>query len=280
MTTRSRLLFPIAALTFVPVFTACDDDTAADDAPAPGTVSVSVYGEEYIEDALPASVFSDGWTVTFDEFLISLGAVHVAPEGADAGFAAPAYRVYDVARSTGGAGQVVGSGASPGAAHLEVEYTIAPAADAVAADGTTTEQLDRVRNAGHALFVRGRAVKGDVTKTFAWGFDTRTVYAPCHAAGAVDGGSTPVQLTIHGDHLFYDDLFSETPNVSFDLVAASDADGDGEITRAELLATDLSTQARYQVGSEPIGDLWHFVEFLTATVGHIDGEGHCDTTRE
>lgn len=258
---------------------ACGNDAESDDGPAAGSVAVTVYGEEYIEASLPADVFSDGWTLTFDEFLVTLGAVAVRPEGSTDGFAAPAFRVYDVARGTGGAGQAVGSGGVPGADHLEVAYTIAPAADAVAAEGTTTEQLDRMRSAGLSLFVRGRASKGDVEKTFAWGFDTRTVYAPCHAAGAVDGGTTPVQLTIHGDHLFYDDLFSETPNVSFDLIAAADTDDDGEITRAELEATDITTQARYQVGSETITDLWHFVAFLTATVGHIDGEGHCETSR-
>lgn len=278
MTSRNRLLVPVAVLTAMTGFTACDEDPA--DAPAVGTVIVTVYGEEYIEDHLPAEVFADGWTVTFDEFLISLGEVLITPEGTPGGYSEARFQVYDVSRDTAGAGQTVGASPMDGAAHLEAAYTIAPAADAIAANGTTTEQLDRMRNAGHALFVRGRAVKGDVTKTFAWGFDTRTVYAPCHAAGAVDGGTTPVQLTIHGDHLFYDDLFSETPNVSFDLIAAADADGDGEITPAELRATDLSTQARYQVGSEPITDLWHFIEFLTATVGHIDGEGHCDTTRE
>ena len=61
-----------------------------------------------------------------------------------------------------------------------------------------------------------------------------------------------------------------------DLVAAADADADGVITQVELAALDITTQARYQVGSRDITDLWGYISAQTATVGHIDGEGHCE----
>ena len=93
------------------------------------------------------------------------------------------------------------------------------------------------------------------------------------------GQPAVVQLTIHGDHLLYDDLFSETPNVAFTLIADADADNDGEVSRAELEAVDLRPLPNYQVGSTDIVDLWHFIEHLTTTLGHIDGEGHCKATR-
>src|SRR5690606_24621185 len=38
-------------------------------APGEGTLEVSVYGEEFIEETIPADAFVDGWTVTFDKFL-------------------------------------------------------------------------------------------------------------------------------------------------------------------------------------------------------------------
>jgi len=47
-----------------------------------------------------------------------------------------------------------------------------------------------------------------------------------------------------------------------------------------LLAVDLRPLANYQVGSADIVDLWHFIEQQTTTVGHIDGEGHCEAARE
>lgn len=89
-----------------------------------------------------------------------------------------------------------------------------------------------------------------------------------------------VQLTIHGDHLFADDLFSETPSVRFDLYASADTNGDGDITQAELKAVDLRPLENYQVGGTGITDLWNFIEHLTTSLGHIDGEGHCESERE
>jgi hypothetical protein len=257
---------------------ACSED-AADAQNADGTLTVSVWGEEYIEEGLPTDVFSDGWSLKYDEFLVSLGRVRVVPTGETAGFEAASFKVYDLARPSGGQGQAVGVGAMPGAEGTETAYEIAPSAEATAADGTAPWQLDRMKAGGFSLFVAGTATKGEVTKHFAWGFATATQYHECESTAVIDGNAGETQLTIHGDHLLYDDLFSSEPNVAFDLIAAADSDGDGEVTRAELEATDLSTQARYQVGSEEISDLWHFVEFLTGTVGHIDGEGHCHTER-
>jgi hypothetical protein len=94
------------------------------------------------------------------------------------------------------------------------------------------------------------------------------------------GAEARVELTIHGDHLFYDDLFSSEPSVRFDLIADADRNGDWDISQEELLAVDLRPLPNYQVGSTDIVDLWRFIEQQTTTLGHIDGEGHCEATRE
>src|SRR5690606_6169038 len=44
----------------------CGDDAGE------GSVSVSVWGEEYIEVGIPAGEFEDGWSVKYDRFLIAL----------------------------------------------------------------------------------------------------------------------------------------------------------------------------------------------------------------
>ncbi|MBL8946907.1 MAG: hypothetical protein JNK45_27295, partial [Myxococcales bacterium] len=116
------------------------------------------------------------------------------------------------------------------------------------------------------------------TVAFAWGFDTSTTYRDCEVVEEVpaDGESTTT-ITIHADHIFYDDLDSPEPNVAFDLIAASDADMDGTVTPQELLARDISAEARYQVGSRDVSNLWDFMAVMSQTVGHIDGEGECKT---
>jgi hypothetical protein len=152
----------------------------------------------------------------------------------------------------------------------QLAFRIAPAADATAGNATADE-VTLVSAGGFSLYVEGTATKGDAVKTFAWGFDSDTAYRDCHT-----GGEAASTITIHGDHLFYDDLISEEPDVTFDVLAEADADDDGEIAPAELAAFDITTLPNYQVGAYPVDDLWAFVRHQTSTVGHIDGEGHCD----
>ena len=69
--------------------TACGGDGGT------GTVDVSVWGEEYIEQGIPTSDFADGWTARFDRFLIVIGDVTL--ENTDGGEASvPGLTLYDL----------------------------------------------------------------------------------------------------------------------------------------------------------------------------------------
>ncbi len=252
---------------------ACDD---ADES----ALDVRVYGEEYIEAGIPADVFVDGWSVEFTSFLVSVGEVDVASGTAAPALTQSGFQIFDLAQASSGEGQLVASGLVPSGRYDDTQFVVAPAADAVAGNASADE-VKRMKDGGYSVYVAGTASKGEQSITFAWGFATHTGYSKCESLATVDG-ATPakVQLTIHGDHLFYDDLFSKTPNVSFDLVASADLDADGEVTQAELTAVDLRPLANYQVGSTDIVDLWHFIEHQTTSLGHIDGEGHCEAVRE
>jgi len=128
------------------------------------------------------------------------------------------------------------------------------------------------------VLVEGRATKGAQTVAFSWGFTAATTYDPCHSGGEVaDGGVATVQITIHGDHLFYDDAVSEEPSLRFGDLALADADGDGTLTTDEMSAYGILALDHYGVGSLDIDNLWEFVSHMTSTLGHIDGEGHCET---
>ena len=243
-------------------------------------LEVHIYGEELIEEGIPAEAFVDGWALRYEKFLVSVGEVEARRDGALGGLSEPVYQVFDLTRPSGGAGQPVASDPVVEGRYDATQFVIGPAADALAGYASEAD-LETMRGGGYSLYVAGQATKGDTTMRFAWGFATRTRYTACESQAEV-GGATParIEVTIHGDHLFYDDLFSTTPNISFDLVAGADADGDGEVTQAELLAVDLRPLENYQVGSTGIVDLWHFIEQQTTTVGHIDGEGHCEAARE
>ena len=246
----------------------------AGDESAPGRLAVQIYGEEFAEEGIPADVFADGWTVRFDKVLLSVGDVSAAIEHDEPGLTAPAYRIWDLARPSGGAGFQVTAGDVDGGPYDHIAYRVAPSADATAGNAAE-EDVDLMRGGGFSLYVAGSAEKEGSSVSFDWGFSGSTRYGECEGTALVDGGEHATTLTIHMDHLFYDDLFSPEPLVAFALVAQADADGDQVVTEEELAAVSLATQERYQVGSTGIADLWSFIDQQTSTVGHIDGEGHC-----
>jgi hypothetical protein len=250
-----------------------------DDDLADGTLEVRVYGEDFIEDSIPAETFVDGWTVTFDAFLVSIGGI-----GAEAGHDGAevqdtTYEVFDLAQPSDGTGFELARLPAPGGVYDHFGYVIRPSADATAGNAATAD-VDALKAAGYSVWVKGSASKDATTVTFDWGFALDIVHSHCEVEATIDGDEATVEATIHGDHLFYDDAVSTEPDVAFALIAAADgaagAAADGAVTLDELAAVDITAEARYGVGSLPITDLRTFVTHQVGTVGHIDGEGHCD----
>jgi hypothetical protein len=239
----------------------------------PGTVEITIYGEAFIEEGIPAAEVSDGWAVTFDKFLVSVGDVTAAAGHGDPAIDDPTYRVFDLAIASGGAGYpVVAGDAGPG--HYDhVSYVIGHSADAVAGNADAVDVADLVAG-GYAMRITGSATDGTITRTFDWAFAVDVRYEHCESEAHVDGSDERIELTIHGDHLLYDDLTVAEPDLAFALIAGADTDDDGVITEAELAAVDISAEAGYQTGTD-VDDLWSYLEAAMATVGHIDGEGHC-----
>lgn len=246
------------------------------------TLSVDVWGEDFIEQGIPAATeevdgFIDGWAVTFDAFLISVGEVTAATHGASApNLDVPDFKILDLVPATEGAGHPFAEATVPGGRYDDVGYTVAPASNAQNVNAGAADAA-AMREAGASVWVRGQAARDGVVKTFTWAFTEATRYADCHGTANVGAEPARTILTIHADHLFYDDLVSEAPNLAFQLIADADVNGDGEVTEAELRATDIRTQERYQVGNTGITTLWNFIARQSTNLGHIDGEGHCET---
>ncbi len=275
------------------LFSACSSDDS--DAVGSGTAEFSVYGEDFIEQGIPAEEVEDGWDITFDRFLLVLGPVVVADSTAGEGETLAARTLYDMTGE--GPHQVGTTGELEARGWDEIGFDIAPIDDdterhasASAADQTLMEEN------GYAVYVEGSASRGDVTKTFRWGFSETTEYRGCtevDEAGQearvglliTNGGVTDVQLTIHGDHFFYDDLTAANAVLRFDPIAMADdlGNADGEVTRQELDAVQLVdvNTGTYGTGSaSDVNTLGDFVVALTSTLGHFQGEGHCHSHRE
>lgn len=217
----------------------------SDDPTGRGDVTVTVYGEAFIEAGIPAEAMADGWAVTFDRFVVTVDDVVVG------GVAATNSASPDLAVATGGAGHPIASLSVPEGKHTGARFA-----------------LSRIELAGSAS-------KDGVTKRFEWAFDQPTRFTGCETTTTVaDGGQATFEITVHADHFFYDSLVSEAPAVVFQALADADADGDGDITQAELEAADIGG---YDPGSAGgVGSLWAWLVAQSQSVGHVDGEGHCD----
>ena len=226
------------------LLTACGDGESQTQ--GTGTISVRAYGESFIEDGIPAEDMNDGWAIAFERFDVSLRDLVVA------GVALEDPDPVDVAAASDGEGHALGSVTVATGSYSEPAFTIA-----------------RVE-------IAGSAEKDGVTKTFAWTFAAPTRYQHCDAATNVrTDAESSFQITVHADHLFYDSLVSEEPELLFDAIAAADADGDGDVTQAELAVRDIGS---YDPGNDHIDDLWSWLIAQHRTLGHVDGEGHCDAT--
>lgn len=251
-----------------------------------GNVSFSTWGEEYIEQEIPSADIEDAWTIRYGKFLVNLGHIVLADEGGKVA-QMPGTKLFDHTKA--GTKPVMTFNGLPARALTHVSYEIVPAtSDAESVDVSDADKTFMV-SSGYSVYVEATATKGRLSKKYEWGFTTATLYDRCKGAlggketdGVVvtNGGTDQPELTIHGDHFYYDDLQAKEAKVRFDNIANADADNDNVITMEELsrvkLAAIPAENGPYGTGSAAgINDLGAFVTALSRTVGHFRGEGEC-----
>jgi len=272
------------SLVCIPVLAAA---CGSDDSPATGSVTATVYGEAFIEQGIPADVFTDGWSMSFDKFLVSVGNPKTMAGEGGLEVGADNFLIVDLAQPSDGEGYDLATFDAPGGDYDHYGYQITPNAGATGLNADAADVAE-MKAAGYSIWIQGTATKGAESFDLDWGFALKLTYAHCEMNQRMDGNSIVMQTTVHSDHLFYDDAISEEPGVAFQIVADADgADGttpDNAITFEELEATDIRAEERYQVGSittptgEPIENLLQYIQHQTTTVGHVNGEGHCEDT--
>lgn len=234
-----------------------------------GTWDVETWGEEYIEEEIPAEIFEDGCAVSYDTFLVNFQSIALHDGDGNAVAGPDGALVYDMVQPGPTA---IGNYDVP-ATHYDTVYVkVAPGS--ASAGNATEDQTSAMSSA--SVFVTGTLTCPSGTISFEWTFDTATDYycEPDDLTIAAKGAGAS-QITIHGDHLFYDGLDNADAVVRGEAVVAADADGDGIVTQAELSAVSIASLG-YNVGPySDVTDLGAFIRFLTKTLGHIDGEGHC-----
>jgi hypothetical protein len=254
-----------------------------------GDVTFTTWGEDYVEQGIPAAAFPrDGWSVKYAKFLVVFRAITIADSAGAVAAKLTTPQVFDLTRA--GEKEIVTFAALEAKNWDRVSYQLGPmTADAVLAPGTTDADRQLLLAARAHLHVEGVATKGALSKRIRWTFAAPTLLVECEGeqggkktlgVTVTNGGSETVQLTVHGDHLFYDDLQAANAVPRFDAIAKADADADGEVTLEELAAVRLyaidPADGRYGTGAAAnVNTLRDFVTALSRTVGHYRGEGEC-----
>jgi hypothetical protein len=127
--------------------------------------------------------------------------------------------------------------------------------------------------------------------SFAFGLPSATAADDCGppegASGIAvpSGGTVPVKLTIHGDHMFFSNMNLGVEDVDrlAQWLADSDLNRDGQATIDELKmvqAADVFMSPTYNLSNAfgaTIGTAYDYLVTQERTVMHQDGEGDCST---
>ena len=239
-----------------------------------GDWNLTTWGEDYIESGIPSEVFSDGCSVTYSAFLVTFTQRQLLTADNDIAGELAGTQIYDMTL----AGPVVMGTVPVAADHYDsVSVHVAPGSDAIPGNASQ-DQVNAMIDAGSSVAVNGTLTCGGTSKTFNWSFATSTNYL-CEPEDLTipRDGSDDTQITIHGDHLWYDGLENPDAQVKGQPIFDADNNNDGQITQAELELVGVASLG-YDVGRySDVTNLEQFVSFLTQTLGHVDGEGHCHT---
>ncbi len=279
-----------------------------------GTVQVFVQPEDSIPDGLQPGTgdenVKDGWTVTYEKFLITIGNVRAAQSArASEKLAEPKVYVVDLLRVPAG-GVVIASFNGPEATRWDKFGFDMPNAPASAekATGLSDADHDLMVSGGLSLYVKGSvtmpggrscrpAAPADCvpreTVTFDWRLKAGTSFEDCASQtgetgfAVPTGGTVQIKPTVHGDHWFFTNITqgAEVTERKAQWIADADLDRDGATTVEELRqvrASDLFTQARgYNLSGAiiPVNTAFDYLEAQARTLGDYQGDGECPTRK-
>lgn len=306
-----RLLSP-----FLLLLIACGDDGPVD--PGVGGLTVLLEPEDALIDGLEAGdgvdAIHDGWSVTFDRYLIAIGGVdvHLSTDEAVEASGEDVF-VADLSRLPA-TGIPLWSVDGLVAGRWEFHYEIPGAADGsvphdsveltdhdamIAEDWTYLIEATMTHPSGQSCppaslaipdervpngntNARGEACYDNPTIRFEWGANAETRFGPCEVDeipgfAMPEGGSQTVAATIHGDHLFFNG-FPEGEEGGArryaQWIADSDLDLDGEITRAELEALLPSDLAEIDERYALGGAPLELTSMWAYVIGQLKTQGH------
>ncbi|MDB4944245.1 MAG: putative lipoprotein [Labilithrix sp.] len=264
-----------------------------------GNVQIFVVPEDSITNGLEpgtgAENVQDGWTISYDRYLVSVGSFRARRTDTGDTLSDPSRYVLDL-KAAPTSGYVTTELRDVDAVRWDKFGYDIPNASAGARPLPPTTQADAdfmIAN-GYSVYYEGRGVKGDVTISFAWGFAAGTSFDDCASPDGVPGfavpagGTVQVKPTLHGDHQYFDNVTQgvEITQRLAQWLEICDADRDRTLTLDELKRCDVVTalpqppydltQVKDEDGSGKLS-VYDYVLGQMRTFGDYQGDGECAT---
>ncbi|AUX25740.1 hypothetical protein SOCEGT47_062890 [Sorangium cellulosum] len=285
----------------------CGDDGGATS--ETGTVQVFVEPEDTIPEGLDPGTgeenIADGWRVTYERFLVTVGNVRAARSDAEETLGDPSVFVLDL-KNAPATRYVIAEFEGVSAVRWDrFGFDLPNAREGVKALPPTTDaDVALMVEGGYSVFFEGVIEKeggescpppGDACVPaervrFSWGLSAGTSFDDCATEDGLTGFNVPtsgtiaVKPTIHGDHWFFNNITAgvELTERYAQYIADSDRDGDGETTIEELKRVNAADVfgAEYNLAGAlggPIETAYDYVVAQARTLGDFQGDGECPT---
>lgn len=274
-----------------------------------GTVQIFVQPEGTIPSGIEAGDgdenIQDGWTVTYDRFLVAIGNIRASRTGGDERLSEPKTFALDL-KNAPPQGYVIATFEDASAVRWDRFGFDIPNAKAGIEPVAPTTDADAALlvGSGYSLYIEGTIAKSDgqscppggacepaSSVAFRWGLSAGTSFDDCATEDGFTGfavpagGAAQVKPTIHGDHWFFSNVTAGTEiTVRYaQYIADADLDHDGETTLDELKqvsAADVLPPPKYNLSGSlggPISTAFDYVLAQARTLGDFQGDGECPT---
>ena len=264
-----------------------------------GSVQIFVVPEDSITNGIAAGTgadnVQDGWTITYQRYLVAVGNFRARRTDTDDALSDPSIYILDL-KAAPTSGYVTTELRGVAAVRWDKFGYDVPNARAGAKPLAPTRQADAdfmIAN-GYSIYFEGSAAKEKKTISFQWGFAAGTSFDDCATADGVPGfavpasGTVQVKPTLHGDHQYFDNVTQgvEITRRLAQWLETCDLDANADLTLDELRRCDVVkalpqppydlSAVRDEDGSGKLS-VYDFVLGQMHTFGDYQGDGECPT---
>ena len=288
---RTWLFCLAAALSIV----GCDSSSTGGS--GSGNLSVLLEAEETIvgglEDGEGEDNIRDGFNVSFSRYVVAIGMVAMSQLDGANPQSDPAVVIADFKSLPTTSPELTAFTVIPTGQYTSFAFeTPAPDESASNFNDVPEEDFNAMIDKDWSYIIEGTItqISDGASKDFLIQADVPTVYSDCAVDGMEPGVSvssnSSVDITLHGDHLFFNGFPDEEASVQrlaqwlWDI---EDSNGNDVLDKPDFeAATNIETlfpQPTYTLTGGPISPIrnaWDFVRAQLGTQGHIFGEGECE----